>query len=360
MKISPLKCLSPAMVCGSLVMIASAALAHDTIPLGDGNISAAPQRGYLFSCQQSFNPNAPGAVKSGSWIKGGTWSPSGKPDVDGKIGWPGSRIDISLKGGARIISANNLPDHPTGSFPVARSDDAYQFDRNPNTIREQRILLRLPAVPAVAAEPSCVPMGMIGFALSGAAIFNAVDAKGQDAPAHEIQDACNGHPERNGQYHYHNLSPCLPDKGREEQRHSDLVGYALDGFGIFGINGVGGQPLHNADLDACHGHVHEVSWNGETRNIYHYHYTDEYPYAVGCFMGTPAKLENARGASGEQGAQPANGRAILRRAAQILGVSERQLADAVGAPPPDFRKASRVLGISQGTIKAAFDTARGQ
>lgn len=73
----------------------------------------------------------------------------------------------------RIVQDNNLPTHATGQFPICQSAKAFEYDRNPNRIQEQTILLRLPAEPAVPAGPSWVPMGMIGFALSGVAIFNA-------------------------------------------------------------------------------------------------------------------------------------------------------------------------------------------
>jgi hypothetical protein len=130
---------------------------------------------------------------------------------------------------------------------------------------------------------------MIGVAVSGSAIFNALDARGRDAPAHEVQDSCDGHPERTGQYHYHNLSRCFTDTGAVSNRHSDLIGYALDGFGVYGTRGDGGRELTNADLDACHGHTGTVQWDGQIQNIYHYHFTLEYPYTLGCFTGSPIK-----------------------------------------------------------------------
>ena len=71
--------------------------------------------------------------------------------------------------------------------------------------------------------------------------------------------------------------------------HSGLVGYALDGFGIYGTAGAGGVHLSNADLDACHGHVETVMWDGKVVKMYHYHLTDEYPYTLGCLAGTPVR-----------------------------------------------------------------------
>ena len=115
---------------------------------------------------------------------------------------------------------------------------------------------------------------------------------GNDAPAHEIQDRCNGHPQQTGQYHYHNYSDCQVDGRSQGGGHSDLMGYALDGFGIYGLYGEGGAELTTADLDACHGHTHQILWDGDQQNMFHYHFTDDYPYTIGCFRGDPIKVNN--------------------------------------------------------------------
>ncbi len=254
------------------------------LPLGNGHVSSAPRVGYVFSCRVTFNGRG---AHGGPWISGSSWDPSAKPVVSGDVRWPNARISMSVEGERRIIRANNLPvTHPTGVFPIQPSDSAYRYDRNPNTIREQTILLTLPANPNAAAAPSCLPMGMIGFVLSGVAIYNALDAAGMDAVANEIQDHCNGHPQMIGQYHYHNMSVCLTDPDGARGKHSDLLGFALDGYGIYGPHGERGKLLSNADLDACHGHEHAITWNGVKKKLYHYHATAEYPYTLGCFRGT--------------------------------------------------------------------------
>jgi hypothetical protein len=268
-----------------LLTSASLARAHDgDLPLGDGKISPAPTRGYVYSCQQRFNPNAPGAFRTGPWIKGDHWTRDGKPQVEGKVTWPNSQISVTREGDKRVVRANNLPDHATGEFPIRPGTEAYQYDRNPNHIGAQEILLTLPAEPQAAAQPSCVPMGMIGFAVSGVAIFNALDARGDDAPAHEIQDLCNGHPERTAQYHYHSWSPCLEKDNKDKDAP---VGWMLDGFPILGPVDAKGKEYTDADLDACHGIVGPVDIDGQRVVTYHYRFTDEYPYTIGCFRGTP-------------------------------------------------------------------------
>jgi hypothetical protein len=262
-------------------------LAHE-LPLGDGKVSGAPKAGYVFSCRRNFRPPGPGAGMPGSWMSAGSYDPEKKPVVGGRIDWP-SRIGISLTGDIRTIRANGLPSNPTGRFPIPPRSKAYKYDRNPNHINEQDIVLSLPANPVPAERASCLPMGMIGIALSGASIFNALDDSGRDAPAHEIRDECDGHPQHWGQYHYHSLSSCFRDKRDGTGGHSSLFGYALDGFGIYGKYDENGRKLANGDLDACHGHTHTIMWDGKMVAMYHYHATDSYPYTIGCFRGRPAR-----------------------------------------------------------------------
>lgn len=261
------------------------------LPLGDGRISDTPQKGYVMPCQTRFFGG--GAFRDGNWIRSdGTWDSTAKPEVDGDVAWDG-KYEIMIEDGKRKLIGNGLPsDHHTGVFPISRNDDAYNYDRNPNSIGETKIVYELPLLPTVADTPNCVPMGAIGVMKTGVMIFNSLDAQGKDAVAHEIQDKCNGHPERDGHYHYHNLSKCVEDK--QTKKHSELVGYALDGFGIYGVYGENGKELTNADLDECHGHTHEILWDGKLVNLYHYHATKEYPYTVGCFRGTPAVKNESR------------------------------------------------------------------
>src|SRR6266540_246294 len=119
------------------------------------------------------------------------------------------------------------------------------------------------------------------------AVFGvSVDANDRDAVAHETQDACGGHPQQSGVYHYHSIPSCLTD-GEATNRPSGLVGYALDGIPIYGPRGEGGKLVTNDDLDACHGRTSWVTFNGKRVRIYHYQATLEYPYTVGCFRATP-------------------------------------------------------------------------
>jgi hypothetical protein len=265
------------------------ASAHETrLPLGDGKISTSPKAGQVMACERHF-PGGGGAHRTGDWIRGGYWTPSAKPQVEGRVRWPNAQINITVEGTDRIVRANNLPTHPSGTFPIRPGSKAYDYDRNPNVIRPQAILLRMPVAPEFAKAPHCVPMGMIGFAVSGVALFNAFDLGGRDAPAYEIQDKCNGHPEITSQYHYHDWSPCLKAESADAP-----VGWILDGFPILGPVDDKGHVYTNADLDACHGMTGPVLINGTRVVTYHYRFTREFPYTIGCFKGAPIPVPRSR------------------------------------------------------------------
>jgi len=263
---------------------AAVASGPKSLPLGDGKISAGPRAGYIFSCGMGGGGRG-GAFADGPWIHGSTFDPSAKTSVQGSVSWPAHRLTVTVAGGAVHVTTNDLPSHATGVFPIASGDPAYLYDRNPNSIRAQTFDVSLPLGPKAAASPSCLPGGPIGVLLSGAYLFDGLDAMGRDAVAHEVQDRCAGHPQQGGAYHYHDLSPCI-DSG-PAGRHSSLVGYALDGYPIYGPLGDGGKTLTNADLDACHGTTGPVILRGKKVTIYHYVATAEYPYTLGCFHGTP-------------------------------------------------------------------------
>ena len=116
-------------------------------------------------------------------------------------------------------------------------------------------------------------------------MFNPLDAPGRDAVAIETQDLCQGHPESTGEYHYLSVSTCNSDV-EPGSGHSPIMGYAFDGFGIFGRYGENGELLTIADLDECHGHLHGIEWDGTTLEMFHYHATWEFPFAIGCTRGT--------------------------------------------------------------------------
>jgi hypothetical protein len=259
----------------------------DAIPLGDGYVSTTPKVGYVDSCVTHFG-GIGGARTAGPWIntKAKTWNEATKIHVSGSVTWPNATYSVKVAGSKRVFALDDLPiDHTTGTFPIQSTDPAYRYDQNPNRIAKQSFRWVLPLDPAPAHKPSCTPGGVIGVLDDGVALFNALDGEGRDAGAHEVLDACGGHPDPASTYHHHDVPACILKQAPSGSTR--LVGYALDGYGIYVVKSANGTLPTNTELDRCHGTTSVVRWNGKRRRIYHYVATLEYPYTVGCFHGTP-------------------------------------------------------------------------
>jgi hypothetical protein len=230
--------------------------------------------------------NGAGNSNSKDWQNAdGTWDYTRKPQVEGNVVWNG-QLNISVSGMDRIITGNGLPNHPTGIFPISRNTAAGKYDGNPNIISSKTYNYTLPANPIVAALPGCVTYGPSGISLTGSVIYHGASTLGNDAAAHEMLDRFGGHTDGTETYHYHFPSPDLQNHtGSNNGGHSPLMGYMFDGFGIYGPYGEDGKLLWSKDLDECHGHTHPVMWDGNMVNMYHYHWTYDFPYNIGCFKG---------------------------------------------------------------------------
>lgn len=273
--------------------------ASGEVPLGDDKYTtSAAKKGYVYLCH--VPPRGQGAQQDGPWVHASTnsWNFLAKEHVSGAVSWPQAVFSDIVSGITRVLKGNDLPiSHTTGSFPISLSDDVSHYDGNPNAIAAQTLSVSLPASPSYSNTPYCMPTGEVGTMLSGVRLFDGFDAELRDAPAHEAQDSCDGHPQESGEYHYHSLSSCL--KGATVDH---VIGYADDGFPITGPVVEGGKYLTSADLDECHGLVSVVTDDkGDTYATYHYVMTYDFPYSVSCFRGKPAVTSPPTGGSGGKG-----------------------------------------------------------
>lgn len=136
---------------------------------------------------------------------------------------------------------------------------------------------RIPLFPVQAKEPMSAKdnffRGAIALAVNGVPIFNPIKNDGvTDTKIAGELDIYGGHCGRGDDYHYH-----LPPVHLETQAgKGNPVGYALDGYPIYGFDEADGSAPKK--LDWMNGHKDE---NGN----YHYHSTKVYPYLNGGFYG---------------------------------------------------------------------------
>ena len=183
-----------------------------------------------------------------------------------------------------IVHSNGIPDHATGPFPNRH---------NPNRILVQDYTFKIPRHPQWSDRVTRTPMGPIGVAVNGVPFYNPYTAEGTDAAKSEVFDECCGHPDPMGRYHYHIYPKCIHTSFVDEPgKHSPLIGYAFDGYPIYGPNGEDGKPP--TDLDSCNGHTDDVRG-------YHYHVTNKYPYIIGGYHGVPERSNFDHGGPGRGG-----------------------------------------------------------
>ncbi len=265
------------------------------LPLGDSKYTTSgAKKGYVYVCHVASGGQ--GAQVNGPWIHGATWDATTKVHVQGSVPWPNASMKVSVANGTRSIASNDLPtNHNTGTFPVQTSDPASQYDRNQSSITAQNNNYSLPAYPSIASTPDCI-YGEVGIMTNGVTLNDAFDALYRDAPAHEEQDSCDGHPNNEEGYHYHNLSACFTSP-----MVTQTIGYAFDGFPITGPEVSAGKYLTSADLDECHGLTSTIELDGKQVTTYHYVLTYDFPYSVSCYRGTSHEPKPTGGHSGQGG-----------------------------------------------------------
>jgi hypothetical protein len=169
---------------------------------------------------------------------------NGRPAPMQAIELPEPVATITIEGAFRVIRANGLPNHETGTFPNRD---------NPNAIRPQQFEYKLPLVPTMLAQAQQAgPEFGIGIngvifdagtaeywtpqqdrAFGGGSDWN-YEALGGGVPLGLDQN--NAHVQPSGKYHYHGVPTGLieslaGDAGTQRMIH---IGWAFDGFPIYG------------------------------------------------------------------------------------------------------------------------------
>ncbi|MGJ8646629.1 MAG: YHYH protein [Marinomonas colpomeniae] len=189
-----------------------------------------------------------------------------------------------------------VTDSKTACLAAARPDVDPEYNNYcvqclPEYVEEgTSITYLIPAEPQVMAKSEAVnPQSGVGVAFNGVKIeapapVDAILAAHTIAPF----DDCGGHVNTHVGYHYHAVTDCTEeanskhshDDGVEHTHgHATAIGYAMDGYKLYGPKNADGSAPQN--LDACNGHV--TSDAG-----YHYHVNDPSENQIlSCFTAEP-------------------------------------------------------------------------
>lgn len=225
------------------------------------------------------SPSSPAASTTTTTTTGGTGS---APAWYAKFS---SAVTVTVDGTSVVLRSTGVPDHTSpywGAGNALYEAPHAGMQVNPNRIATQSLVLRVPLSPA-SATPSDTPMGPMGLAINGVALFNQY-AAGRSPLTNEIIsfDRYNGHPQQTGQYHYH-LEPLWLTS---RDGAAALIGVLLDGYPVYGPRETGGALP--TGLDTCNGHTHATA--DVASGTYHYHVTATVPYISGCFAGRPGSI----------------------------------------------------------------------
>jgi YHYH protein len=216
----------------------------------------------------------------------------------------GSHVKISYADTNFTFTSDGIPNHardveyvlpnqgtllPTASTSYVGADPT----------KAQSYAYTIPLNPTKAAKTTSTGLGVIGVMISGAALFNAYEGDGTSVATADnfslknslgkavwFIDSCNAHPTPQGQYHYHALPKCITSTVDVEGGPSHIIGFALDGFPIYGDRALDGSKILASQLDPCNG---IISATPEfPLGIYHYVLlnTTEATSSLRCFSGT--------------------------------------------------------------------------
>jgi len=160
-------------------------------------------------------------------------------NVDGETGYDGilsNCMSVQYSDNWVYVNCTCIPAYDIGPWPG-----------NPNIPADQDFLFKITRNPQEnTGTPIATSLGHIGVWTNGVTIFNAKDAMSYQNEATWNQNAiiveapsfdnCLGHPQQQGEYHLHLNPTCLYDD-TDASVHAPIIGYAFDGFPIYGAYG---------------------------------------------------------------------------------------------------------------------------
>lgn len=202
-----------------------------------------------------------------------------------------SGVSVAYTSQSIIVRSNGVPDGAFGPFP-----NTY----NTFSVKPQDYVFALPRQPVAHTTTAALPLDTpIGVMVNGVPFFASASAiygdnvMASSSAALQLMDKCNGLVDAGGNYRYYASPDCLLKElgGDALNTPSPLIGYAFDGFPLYGpYNEDGVVPT---DLDACNG---RIGYDG----TYRYHVTFKAPFLLGCFRGVVRTSSSAVTGNGQQ------------------------------------------------------------
>ena len=238
--------------------------------------------------EHQMGPWCPTHISDGK-DKGGIWFKDDKVyDVDGHFianlkefysdeEWALFREDGSIK-----VTTTQEECEAAARPDVDEKYNNYCVECLPSYYKEKVSTYIIPVKPMYLESANSLGRNGIGIA------FNGVNFEAP-APTHAILEAhtlaplddAGGHVNPHEGYHYHAVTGKTKEVEQKDV-HAPMIGYAMDGFGIYAHNDTNGKAYR--DLDDCGGHY------DNTRG-YHYHAGDAGSNQVlGCLHGVSGSL----------------------------------------------------------------------
>jgi len=218
--------------------------------------------------EHQMGPWCPTHIEDGK-EKGGIWFEDGKVyDVDGhfiaNIGEFYADAQWKLYNDDGSIKVTYSQEACEGAAKP-NVEDIYQnhcVECQPSFYHDHVTTYYIPVNPVYRNRATTIRSGIMGVAFNGVN-FDPPAPTDAILKAHTLAplDDCGGHVNPHTGYHYHAVTGCTKEIPQNDQ-HAPMIGYAIDGFGIYALlDKAGNSPT---DLDACRGHEDEVRG-------YHYH-----------------------------------------------------------------------------------------
>jgi hypothetical protein len=158
-------------------------------------------------------------------------------NLDGTVGYNSIETNVQIV----QYSSSNVYVHCT----CIPGYDIGPWTGNPNIPSNQNFVFKITRNPQPnTGTLTSTSLGHTGVLINGVSIFNALDAFSynnaniwhQDAKVVEglSFDLCLGHPAPNGEYHHHINPTCLYSYDAANPSHSPIIGFAFDGYPIYG------------------------------------------------------------------------------------------------------------------------------